>query len=145
MLSHGPKQRPGAASKSNRTVWERPLVGLLLKAQLYMSRTRKCDNRRKSVLSKLCPVAFLLNFGLMCVLQALAAAKKPAARENGPSPEVLAEIQRKMEEADLLAKQKTAEAAQEAAKKEAEAAQLAKKKSMVTLQVCLKHLHTTAS
>ena len=65
-------------------------------------------------------------------MQAAAAA---LPKDNGPSPEVLAEIQKKLEEAQLLSAKNTAAAAEEAAKKEAEANMLAKKKSMQTLQV----------
>ena len=64
-----------------------------------------------------------------------AAAAMVAPKENGPSPEVLEEIQKKLQEAHVLSSKNTAAAAEEAAKKEAEANQLAKKKGMPTLQV----------
>lgn len=62
-----------------------------------------------------------------------AAAVKP--KDTGPTPETLAEIQQKLEEAAILAAKHTAAASEEAAKKEAEANALAKKKGMPTLQV----------
>lgn len=75
------------------------------------------------------------------LLQQAAAAEKAAKKDAGPSPEVLAEIQKKLEEAQILTAKNTAAAAEEAAKKEAEANQLAKKKGMQTLQVNAQDVH----